>query len=185
MRYEVEQKFPVEALAPIEARLAVLGAVVLEGRVEVDRYFNHPARDFAISDEALRLRRVGGAHRITYKGPKVDPVTKTRREIDLPLGEGEDVLRSWSALLEALGFVPAGEVRKRRRKALVAWQGRSVEVSLDQVERLGSFVELELIVDENELDPARACIAALAAELGLVTSERRSYLRLLKERGEA
>ncbi|MBN2022296.1 MAG: class IV adenylate cyclase [Pirellulales bacterium] len=183
MPYEVEQKFPVAGLEPVEARLALLAAEVSGVRVEVDLYFNHPARDFAQTDEALRLRRIGSVNRITYKGPKVDATTKTRRELDLPLPEGEATFEAWRALLAALGFAPVGEVRKRRRKAHVPWQGRTVEVSLDEVAGLGAFVELELVVDAEELDAARVCIAALAAELGLSASERRSYLRLLVESG--
>jgi len=61
-------------------------------------------------------------------------------------------------------------------------QGRQVEASLDEVERLGTFAELELVVDEHDLEAAKACIASLAAALGLVGSQRRSYLELLLEK---
>jgi adenylate cyclase class 2 len=50
---------------------------------------------------------------------------------------------------------------------------------LDNVEKVGSFVELELLVDESDLDEARECIRATAETLGLRHSERRSYLELL------
>jgi len=179
MNYEVEQKFPVDDLAPIEAKLAALGAEISEVRVEVDLYFNHPARDFAQTDEALRLRRVGRTNRITYKGPKFDATTKTREELDLPLPEGEATVEAFSTLLGALGFVTVGQVRKERRKALVDWEDRRVEVSLDSVDRLGTFVELELVVPPAEFEAARACIGSLARRLELSESERRSYLRLL------
>jgi len=183
MNYEVEQKFPVDDLAPIEAQLAALGASIAPARVEVDLYFNHPARDFKKTDEALRLRRVGPVNRITYKGPKLDATTKSREELDLALPDGEAAFENFSALLGALGFTPVGEVRKERRKALVDWQDRRVEVSLDRVDRLGTFVELELVVPAEEFDAAKACIASLAERLGLVgRSERRSYLRLLLDR---
>ena len=46
-------------------------------------------------------------------------------------------------------------------------------------ERLGSFVELEMVVDENRLDDARTLVASLASDLGLSLGERRSYLELL------
>lgn len=185
MNYEVEIKFPVEDISTVEATLAALDASISETRVEVDLYFNHPARDFAQTDEALRLRRTGAVNRITYKGPKVDQLTKTRRELDLPLADGADVFDAWSTMLAALGFTPVGEVRKQRRKAFVPWQGRTVEVSLDRLDRLGTFVELELVVPPDEFDAARACLVALADHLGLVHSERRSYLNLLLELGGA
>jgi adenylate cyclase class 2 len=206
MSYEVEMKFPVPDRAALESRLAALGATIAAPQSEVDVYFAHPARDFAKTDEALRIRRKGDCpnfrgHRgeavvgengtvpfdakgssnfITYKGPKIDAATKTRREIDLPLPPGEQAAQAWTDLIEALGFTPAGEVCKSRRKAQVDWQGRSVEVSLDEVDRLGAYVELELIAKADGLDAARANIISLAEALGLEGSERRSYLELLR-----
>ena len=136
-------------------------------------------RDFAATDEALRLRLTGLQGSITYKGPKIDAVTKTRREIELPLGELREGTTGWRELLEALGFRPVAEVRKLRRKAFVSWQDRRIEISLDVVEQVGTFVELELMAGPPDLAAAKACIAALADRLGLTRSERRSYLELL------
>ena len=179
MKYEVEQKFPVSAVAALEARLAALSAGVSEWRSEVDLYFAHPARDFARTDEALRIRRQGPSNSITYKGPKIDQTTKTRAEMELPLPPGDDSAEAWAELLEVLGFRPVAEVRKLRRKVQICWQGRRVQGSLDEVEGLGSFVELELVEEEAGVESARACIASLAEGLGLRESERRSYLELL------
>jgi len=180
-RMEVEQKFPVPDLRAIEAQLAILGARPSAPKIEIDVYYRHPARDFAATDEALRIRRVGESNFMTYKGPKIDRTTKTRKEIDLPLPPGSGGYEPWSELLAALGFAPVAEVRKRRAKAHVPWEGRSVEVSLDDVDHLGTFVELELVVDDAEVESAKACIAALADRLGLAGTERRSYLELLLE----
>ena len=81
-----------------------------------------------------------------------------------------------------LGFRGVAEVRKLRRKALVAWQDHTVEVSLDVVEGLGTFVELELMADPEQMAAAKACIADMAGRLGLSGSQRRSYLELLLAR---
>ena len=181
--YEVEQKFPAVDLTALSERLSGLGATVGRPQLEVDLYFGHPARDFAQTDEALRIRRRGESVFVTYKGPKIDKTTKTRREIDLPLPPGEATAEACHGMLVALGFRPVGEVRKSRRKAHLDWEGRRVEVSLDEVEGLGTFAELELVVGADQLEPAKACIASLAKTLGLVDSERRSYLELLLQRG--
>jgi adenylate cyclase class 2 len=179
MKYEVEQKFPVADVAALEARLTAIGAGISEPRPQIDLYFTHPARDFVRTDEALRIRRQGPSNSITYKGPKIDKTTKTRREIELPFPPGQQSAEAWAGLLEALGFTPVAEVRKLRRKVDISWQGRRVEGSLDDVEQLGSFVELELLVHETGVESAKACIASLAESLGLRDSERRSYLELL------
>jgi adenylate cyclase class 2 len=179
MRYEVEMKFPVTDMPSLERELVGRGGSLSESVVERDVYFAHPARDFAHTDEALRIRRQGSENFLTYKGPKIDIATKTRQEIDLRLPPGDEIASSWIALLSKLGFSILGEVRKSRRKTIIAWQGRRVEGSLDEVEGLGSYVELELIAADDDLDAARECIISLARNLRLTTQERRGYLQLL------
>jgi adenylate cyclase, class 2 len=179
MLYEVELKFPVPDLQAFSQKLIEMAVSISAAKEEIDVYFAHPARDFAQTDEALRLRRKAETNSITYKGPKIDATTKTRREIDLPLGPGPESLASWTALLEAVGFRPAGEVRKSRRKAAIAWQGRNVETSLDEVDEVGTYVEFELVVEQSGVEAAKACIQSLAQSLGLTQGERRSYLELL------
>jgi adenylate cyclase class 2 len=179
MKYEVEQKFAADHQA-LAKRLESLGVQWGSQREERDTYYAHPAWDFATTDEALRIRRVGASCCVTYKGPKIDATTKTRRELELPIAA--DQADAWAELLGALGFRPAGEVRKQRRKATLVWQDRQVEISLDDVTGLGTFVELELVVDDAQLDAARACLASLASRLGLSQSERRSYLELVLNR---
>lgn len=181
MHYEVEQKFPVDDLAEMEARLLALGARLAAPLEQRDRYFAHPSRDFAQTDEALRIRQIGGQCLVTYKGPKIDLATKTRREIELPLSELPDGagIGQWTELFAALGFRTVAEVHKLRRPAHLMWQGAEIEIALDRVDQVGTFVEFELMADGENLEAAKARILSLAAALGLVAVERRSYLELL------
>jgi adenylate cyclase, class 2 len=56
-------------------------------------------------------------------------------------------------------------------------------VALDVAEGLGSFVEVETIVEsEADFPDARQAVIKLAGELGLNELEPRSYLRMLLER---
>lgn len=179
MTYEVEQKFRVDGLEDVRRRLEGLQATFQDELQQVDSYFTHPARDFAVTDEALRIRQVGEDCYITYKGPKIDATTKTRREIELPLPPGARTYEQFRELLEALGFRCRADVRKRRVNLHVPWQERTVEVSLDEVEGVGQYVELELTAEAGEMDGARRCIGDLAERLQLSVNERRSYLELL------
>jgi len=186
--YEVELKFRVADPAGIERRLAALGGRFAPAVEQVDRYFAHPSRDFAASDEALRLRRVGDDVAVTWKGPRIDAATKTRREIELGLApvepaDGDATIARWTGLLEALGFRQVREVAKRRRVAVVPWDGDEVEVALDVVAGLGSFLELEQRAAEGLVDRARERIESLACDLGCTVPERRSYLELLLASG--
>jgi adenylate cyclase, class 2 len=179
MHYEVEQKFPAADLPAVAARLTQLGAEVAPPVEEIDLYFAHPARDFAQTDEALRLRQRAGAVLIAYKGPKIDATTKTRREIELPLVAEPKSWAAWIELLEVLGFRRVAQVHKWRRKAVVSWKSRQIEASLDEVERVGTFVELEILAQADGVEAAKTRIASLAESLELGPSERRSYLELL------
>ena len=181
MSFEVEQKFRVSDLRSFEAKLAQRGASLSPECTQVDCYYSHPTRDFAVTDEALRIRQVGEANYVTYKGAKVDKTTKTRREIEVSMGHGDKTAAEFASLLEALGFSRVAVVRKQRRTAQVG----DVEVALDDVEDLGTFVELEISAEESSVDAAKSSLAALAAELGLHDNERRSYLELLVEQGKA
>ena len=179
MHLEVEQKFRVADLAPIRERLVALGARFHPPIEQADTYFAHPERDFAQTDEALRLRSVGERTWITYKGPKLDPVHKTRRELELPLPAGADTFDRHSELLAALGFRPVATVHKRRETGRLTWDGLGIEVALDTVAGVGQFVEVEITTEEQHRQTAQAAISSLANYLGLADSERRSYLELL------
>jgi adenylate cyclase, class 2 len=179
MAIEVEQKFRVADRQALEQRLAALGAKMLETVEQVDRYYAHPSRDFAQTDEALRLRRVGHDNYMTYKGPKLDDTTKTRREIEIPLAADEAVADDAGKLLQALGFGPVAEVRKFRTPWTLDWQGQSVGISFDQIRELGDFIELEIVTSKRDMATARDAIGSLATHLGLTRGERLSYLELL------
>jgi len=182
MQLEVELKFPLADRVGIERRLRTLGARFQDSVEQADLYFAHPARDFAHTDEALRVRSVGDANFVTYKGPKLEATSKTRHELELPLPTGTAAREGYCQLLELLGFRRVLEVRKRRCGGVVDWEGRRVELALDEVSGLGTFLEIELTCPPEGLAAARECLESLAAKLGLQQLERRSYLELLLAR---
>ena len=179
MKWEVEQKFHLGDLPRMKAKLTQLGASFAEPIEQIDWYFNHPARDFAKTDEAFRLRQVGEKNYITYKGPKIDQATKTRRELELPLPQGTRIPDDFAQILIALSFRPVAKVKKSRLPGKLVWQGGHVELALDHIDGLGSFMEIEIVADDSDLEGAKERVHSLAMELGLTWPERRSYLELL------
>jgi adenylate cyclase, class 2 len=184
MHYEVEQKYRVSSHKPVVAALTVINAELDEPIEQIDFYYRHPQRDFAQTDEAFRLRTVGDRNYLTYKGPKVDQSTKTRREEEVPIADGRAARETCDAILRHLGFDPAATVHKRRVVATTTHRGHAVEIALDDVDHLGHFVELEIGVDADAhdsaaVDAAKQSLAELAEELSLSEVERRSYLELL------
>ena len=182
MQFEVEQKHRVDNVAEFVARLTARGAPLGAAIDQYDQYFAHPCREFAKTDEALRIRTVGGKSFVTYKGPKLDATTKTRRELELPLDPIDADGSRFSELLALLGFTPVAVVRKTRRSFQISHAGCVVDGALDDVESVGTFVELELRADEASLDETKRVVSALAAELDLGPSDRRSYLEMLLEK---
>jgi adenylate cyclase class 2 len=179
--YEVEQKFRLVDDRPFQAALLELGARREMEVEQIDWYFDHPTQHFAQTDEALRLRCCGDQNRVTYKGPKLDALTKTRQEIEVELASGEEAAANFHALMIALGFHYVDQVRKTRHEFVVIWQQHPIHIALDELPDLGRFVELEESqVPESNLDAARQRIASLASHLGLQPDdgERRSYLEL-------
>ncbi len=179
---EVEMKFAVPNHTDLEERLARLGVRLGERILEEDYYFRHPSRDFSATDEAFRIRRAGTALFLTYKGPKIDPATKTRREIEISLSGCEASWEEWQNLFSALGFGSAGVVRKQRRRGVIPYQGLEIQITLDSVDGLGDFAELEVCCTPENFGKTREAVISLAEELGLNAGERRSYLELLMEK---
>ena len=165
MAIEVEMKFVVPDETDFLETLAGWGVEPADDEQQVDHYFAHPVRDFWHTDEALRIRRTKSRAEIAYKGPRLDARSKTRREIELAFANGESAVTQFTEILEALGFRPAGEVRKTRRVARLNVQGTMVTIALDRVDGLGTFVELEIIATPVELDDARTTLEFLPVKL--------------------
>lgn len=181
MTYEVELKFSVPDLAPVRDWLRDMNGQMLETVDQRDDYFQHPSRDFRETGEALRLRHEGAASWITYKGPVLDRAVKTRREIELPLGETELSGPAWTELLQLLGFQPVASVCKRRESWQIVWDGEPMTIALDDVQDVGTYVEFERIATDDTRELARQAVLAAAHSAGLTTPESRSYLRMLLE----
>jgi len=165
---EIEIKSWCDDLEAVAEGLAAEGAVLSEIRNEVDVYFNHPARNFAETDEALRIRSVNGKCRLTYKGPKLSERSKARVEHETEAGD----FNTLKSIIENLGFTASGIIEKKRSLYKIG----DIEICLDAVEGLGTFVEIEkagLLGTGVEEELYR-----LAAKLGLSRFERRSYLEL-------
>ena len=176
---EVEQKFVVSNVANLLLQLSHCAAVELPTEAHVDTYLQHPCRDFRASDEAFRLRQFNSQACVTYKGKRLPGKVKTRPEIELTIQLGE--IPSWLEMMQHLGFRPLPEVRKSRRIfTLRAAAAKPITIAIDQVDQLGTFAEIELLVDDEAmLEEARQHVESLAQLLSLTEVQPRSYLSLL------
>ena len=185
--FEVENKFRVNDVAELKRRLRQhFGDVGFSEPVtESDWFFQHPCRDFVQTDECLRLRNRqfsdgSSEHSLTYKGPKIDTVTKTRREIEIPITEPEH----WESFLTALGFYKLASVQKFRCRIGLTVDHRHVEITLDTLPALPEscrlFLEVEVLADAEEIEACRSLVFDIANQLGLGEPIRDSYLKLVQ-----
>lgn len=165
MPRNVEIKARVHDLAALEQRVRKLA----QERQPEEPSAGEPTvlhqRDtfFGIPDGRLKVRDFGDGtgELIFYRRPDATgPKTSHYRK-----SESRDPQALRALLTEALGVV--GEVVKKRW----VWVIGRTRVHLDRVERLGDFIELEVVLDEGETEIEAAAEArALMAMLG-VTEE--------------
>ena len=109
---------------------------------------------------------------------KLDTVSTTRKELETRI-EDADIARE---ILISLGYKKLYPVTKLRQ---YYHKGR-MTACVDQVESLGSFLELEILVDSPEQkESALQSIEALLLDMGssLKETTRKSYLSMLLSKG--
>ena len=172
---EIELKVQVDTLGLIREQLNKRNAQ-FSGRIhEHDIYYNAPHRDFGTTDEAMRVRYTNEHAVITYKGAKRAKYgLKAREELNTAVESGE----VFEQILVRLGFVKTAEVNKWRENYRLG----TAAISLDSVDELGTFVEIEVMTDLDGPD-ATEQINMLAKEMGIVGSPiLASYLELLRSK---
>ena len=138
MARNVEIKARASDLAAIRKELRALGAVQSAELTQTDTFFEVPGR-------RLKLREFGDGRgelisyvRDDQRGPKVSNYVVA--DVSSP-----DALRD--ALTHALGV--RGVVRKRRTLFLLG----QTRIHLDEVEGLGTFVEFEVVLRDDQPEP--------------------------------
>jgi adenylate cyclase class 2 len=182
--WEIEQKFEVEDAEALRSNLAAQGFELIDIETNSDIYFRHPCRDFRVTDEAFRVRQVNDRCCVTYKGKRLPGPVKSRPELELEVQATQRP--QWLEMLERLGFEPLPAVEKRRHNYQRPTHNTApfsqIHATIDEVQQLGTFAELELLVtDESHIAGAAEAIQQLAASLQLHALQPRSYLSLRLE----
>ncbi len=175
---EVEVKASVKDFKDVKKKLSQIGAVKIKTEHQSDVYYNAPHKDFGETDEALRIREIpeNGEKRVilTYKGAKLDNVSKTRKEIEIDVSDADNT----ASILENLDFRRAASVKKNRD----IYHIKEFIITLDTVKDVGTYVEIETEANEGE-DTSESIrkIFDIYKQLGIEEGfERRSYLELME-----
>lgn len=172
MTLEVEVKGYVNDFGEIKKNLMAMGAQFLGEVKHKDIYYNPPHKNFYHTQEAFRMRIIddGKKYYFTYKGPKIDDISKSREEIEILIDKGKEGMN----LLKKFDFAKIATIEKSRKK----YQYEIFEISLDDVKGLGKFVEVEVKTEEKNYEKYRDQVLKTLKKLGIEKMERKSYLEL-------
>src|SRR5437588_557892 len=141
---EIEVKIKVRDLEEIKKKFVESGVIFsnpihihdtvysLKGSIEE---FGNPAKE---GDTILRLRRLEDTAEFSLKVQKSRAMDSLEYETEV---KSPEIMHD---ILLNLGYEPCVEVKKIRQKGKLG----EYEVCLDEVEKLGSFVELEKLTDD-------------------------------------
>ncbi len=148
---EIEIKLRVNNLEELEKKLKENGCLISGEIKQHDVIYSRvdDKRDYMEAYEgfiAVRIRNQDGISILTVKQQKSNEMDNSEYETKV---EDPEVMHQ---ILLLLGWKPLLEVKKIRKKGKLG----EYEICLDKVEELGSFVELEtLIADDDNTDSGK------------------------------
>ena len=180
---EVEVKVLIKCIQKIEEKLQSAGFKIGKTVKESDVYFDNIQNDVKNNDQALRIRSCEDSttgewsHYMTFKGPKIDTVSMTRKELEMQVESAE----VGKEILCSLGYTQMYPVIKNRQY----YRKNQITACLDRVDGLGDFLELEMVVNgENEKGNALKQLIDILEELGYDLEDmiRESYLSMIQKK---
>ena len=140
---EIEMKAKIKNGTEMIKKLEDLGCVFNNPILQNDTVFSNPSISFVEflpdGQNLLRIREQNDEIIFTLKRPQANELDAIEREVRV------DKRKELEDIIKFMGYEKAIVVRKTRRTA----RFRDYEICVDEVEELGSFIELERISDEN------------------------------------
>jgi adenylate cyclase class 2 len=180
---EVEIKAALKEKEELTAKMLELGFVKGDLLKETDVYFDSPHHKMKENDTALRIRSCENLTQgtkvcyMTYKGPKMDKISISRKEVGMEI----ESVETGTEIFTSLGFFTVPAVIKHRQWLHLD----NVTACLDSVEDLGDFLELEMVIaDASEKEAALNDLIALLEKLGYGREDllQTSYLSMLQKK---
>ena len=181
---EIEVKFPLKNVEQVVSFLDKSAEKKVEKAVQIDTYFTPVHKNFLEPDYPFQWLRV----RESIKGIVLNYkhfYPENKRDADY-CDEFEAIVNSpiIKKILERLDFKKLVEVRKERS----SWMYKDVEISVDKIEELGTFIEMEITTHFDNPKVAKEYLYRLTKEIGADVGEEdcRGYpFMLLEKRGHS
>ncbi|MCW2919738.1 MAG: uncharacterized protein JWN52_7806 [Actinomycetia bacterium] len=137
-----------------------------------DTYYDRPGRELTTEGRELRVRVVETAGRrrtlVTYKEPAVDATSGSKPEHETEVANAQVI----DTVLLALGVEHIVAFEKHCANYRFTAAGRDMLATVVTVPEIdGTFIELEAMADEDDLDQALNDVREVLHELGIVTDD--------------
>lgn len=165
---EIELKLPLKNGKDVINFLNQNGKFKYENYQD-DSYYNPAHRDFLENkdnvSEWLRIRKDGDKALITYKDWQPHETRIKTHAIEYETGI--DSYDQVEKIFDALNFRKLIHVKKIRK----SWDYSNTEISIDEVEELGSFIEVEYKGSLKDVGEAREHLFKVLKQIGAETGE--------------
>lgn len=164
MKSEIEVKAKVKDFNALVSKLKEIGCILSEPIVQDDYIYNKKGIDLKNRNHntpVLRIREQAGRIIFTLKKNRSNELDCIEKEIDV---NDKNALKD---IIELLDFEKTVEVHKKRQKG----KYNDCEICLDEVQNLGSFIEVEKMSDEDG-EKVQNELFDFLKKLGIETEDR-------------
>lgn len=175
---EIELKFKIDSVSELVKKLDSLGVLIEKEIEQKDTIYVSDLNNVESVEGSLwlRVRKTNDSIELNLK--KQSERKSESQEIEFEVSDYEKA----NKFLEVLGYKKWVEVNKKRKYA----KYNKVNICIDEVERLGSFVELEYLIDNEDKKEYESELLDIAKELDIDVTQivNSHYDTMISELGE-
>ena len=141
---EIEEKFSLPEDNRLEKICDHEGYKPIEKSREIDTYFSDTEGEFIKNRTCLRIRKANTKTELTFKG-KSHVASSLYAKVEHNVNLNDDETQNFKDILFSLGYSKYVTVDKSRKTFRKIEDGLIKNVSLDSLEKIGCFVEFEIL----------------------------------------
>jgi adenylate cyclase class 2 len=173
---EIEVKAKIESFEEIQSKLTDLGCVFSEPQIQKDRVYLDNSIEFpdkTVGTLYLRIRNSNGKNIFTLKKQLATEAENLEKE--LVINDPEKC----NDILKLMGYHEVLQISKTRIKC----KFNEMKICLDQVDRLGAFVEVEKMTTENDTEKVKKELFEFLEILGVKKEDQifKGYATMIYE----
>lgn len=176
MSYEIEVKAKLRDLESTKSKICALGCVFSAPIIQHDFIYNQKGIKVEMRHKTpvLRIRKQNDKTIFTVKQDRANELDCIERELTVSDGD------TMQEIFKMLGYTKTVEVKKIRMKT----KYKDYEICLDEVDGLGSFIEVEKISSESA-DKVQKELFDFLISLGVSKEDRvvQGYDSMIWEKG--